>query len=177
MVLYIIACGGRPAADLPAFVTSLQADGWEVCVVATPSALKFMDVARLTKLTGHVVRFDYKQPNEPDVLPPPAAIVVAPCTFNTANKWANGISDTLALGLLNEAIGLGTPVIAVPDPSTALAKHPAFIESVARLRSWGVTVLFDPEVYPLPTPNMGPSAAELFPWKALLTKIKAMRPN
>jgi Flavoprotein len=35
----------------------------------------------------------------------PDAIIVAPATFNTINKWAVGISDTLALGLLTEAIG------------------------------------------------------------------------
>jgi phosphopantothenoylcysteine synthetase/decarboxylase len=174
-VIYVIACGGRPASDLPAFVTTLQADGWEVCVIATPSALKFMDTDRLSKLTGHAVRYEYKQPDEPDVLPPPEAIAVAPCTFNTLNKWAYGYSDTLALGLLNESIGLGIPVVAVPSPSTALAKHPAFLESVARLRSWGVTILFDPEVYPLPTPNIGPSAAGLFPWEALAEEIRNIR--
>jgi phosphopantothenoylcysteine synthetase/decarboxylase len=171
LVIYVIACGGRPAGDLPRFVTTLQANGWEVCVIATPSAIKFMDAGTLAELTGHVVRHDYKQPDEPDVLPPPDAMVVAPCTFNTLNKWASGASDTLALGLLNEAIGLGIPVTAVPNPSTALAKHPAFVENVARLRSWGMTILFDPAVYPLPTPNMGPTAAELFPWDALLAEI------
>jgi phosphopantothenoylcysteine synthetase/decarboxylase len=174
-VVYVIACGGRPAGDLPAFVTTLQTDGWEVCVIATPSALKFMDTAGLAELTGHVVRHDYKQPDEPDILPPPEAIVVAPCTFNTLNKWACGANDTLALGLLNEAIGLGIPVIAVPNPSTALAKHPAFVENVARLRSCGMTILFDPEVYPLPAPNMGPPAAELFPWAALITEVSDVK--
>jgi phosphopantothenoylcysteine synthetase/decarboxylase len=174
-VLYVIACGGRPAGDLPAFVTQLLADDWEVCVIATPSALKFMDTPTLAELTGHPVRFDYKQPDEPDILPPPDAIVVAPATFNTINKWAYGVSDTLALGLLNEAIGLGLPVVAVPNPSTALAKHPAFLESVARLRSWGATVMFDPEAYPLPTPNLGPGAAELFPWEALVKEARAVR--
>jgi Flavoprotein len=171
-VLYVIACGGRPAGDLAPFVAARQHDGWDVCAVATPSAVKFMDTAELAELTGHPVRSDYKRPEEPDALPPPDAIVVAPCTFNTTNKWAHGTSDTLALGLLNEAIGLGLPIIAVPNPSTALAKHPAFLESVARLRSWGVTVLFDPDVYPLPTPNLGPVAAELFPWKALEKAVK-----
>lgn len=176
-VLYAIACGGRPARDLPAFVATMQSDGWETCAIATPSALRFMDTAGLAELTGHVVRFDYKQPSEPDILPQPDAMVVAPCTFNTTNKWASGISDTLALGLLNEAIGLRIPVVAVPNPSIALAKHPAFAESIARLRSWGVTVLFDPDTYPLPTPNMGPDAAELFPWGALTVQIRAMRIN
>ena len=87
-VLYVIACGSRSSADLAPFVSDLQADGWEVCVIATPSALKFMDTAKLAELTGHVVRYDYKQPDEPDVLPPADAMVVAPATFNTICKCA-----------------------------------------------------------------------------------------
>src|SRR5256885_17092237 len=82
-VLYVVACGGRPAGDLAPFVEDAQAAGWEVCVIATPSALKFMDLDHLTQLTGHVVRYDYKQSEEPDVLPPADAMVVAPATFNT----------------------------------------------------------------------------------------------
>ena len=162
-VLYIVACGGRPAGNLPAFVGQCQAHGWEVCVIATPSALKFMDTGQLTKLTGHTVRYDYKQPDEPDVLPLPDAMVVAPATFNTINKWAYGSSDTLALGLLNEAIGLRLPAIAVPTPNTALAKHPAFVESVARLRSWGVTVLFDPDGLSTANTKHGTTRSRLVP--------------
>lgn len=174
-VLYVVACGGRPAGDLPSFIPKLQAQGWEVCVIATPSALKFMDLATLGELTGHVVRYDYKQPNESDVLPPANAIAVAPATFNTINKWANGSSDTLALGILNEAIGLGLSTVAVPVPNIALAKHPAFQESTERLCSWGVRLIFDPDRYPLPTSNMGPPAAKLFPWDALLEEIRRVR--
>ncbi len=170
-VLYIVACGGRPAGDLPAFVMEAQEAGWEVCVVATPSALKFMDLPRLAELTGHAVRYDYKQPEEPDVLPPAEAMIVAPATFNTINKWAAGISDTLALGLLNEAVGLGLPVIAVPFPNIALAQHPAFRRSVGDLRAYGVRLLFDPDTHPLPTPNLGPASRDLFPWEALREEL------
>jgi phosphopantothenoylcysteine synthetase/decarboxylase len=170
-ILYVVACGGHPAGDLLSFIPKLKVHGWNVCIIATPSALKFMDLAMLSELTGHVVRYDYKQPDEPDVLPPADAIAVAPATFNTINKWAHGSSDTLALGILNEAIGLGLPMVAVPVPNTALVKHPAFQESTQRLRSWGVHLVFDPERYPLPTPNMGPPAAKLFPWDALLTEL------
>jgi phosphopantothenoylcysteine synthetase/decarboxylase len=171
-VLYIVACGGRPAADLPAFVTQMHGDGWHVCVIATPSAVKFMDLQQLAALTGHTVRSDYKQPDQPDVLPPADAFVIAPATFNTINKLTQGISDTLALGLLNEAIGMPLPIVAVPTPNVALARHPAFRASVTTLRSWGVHLIFDPNIYPLPTPNMGPPAAALFPWPAL---AQAMR--
>ena len=103
--------------------------------------------------------------------PSPDALVVAPATFNTINKWAAGISDTLALGLLNEAIGLGLPIVAVPTANVALVRHPAFLRSVDQLRAWGVHVLFDPERYPLPTPNMGAPGAALFPWEALFDEV------
>jgi len=91
--------------------------------------------------------------------------------LNTINKWAAGISDTLALGLLNEAVGLALPVIAVPFPNRALARHPAFVRSMAQLREWGVRLLFDPDRYPLPTPNLGPASRDLFPWPALQAEL------
>jgi hypothetical protein len=177
-VLYVVACGGYVAGRLDGFISTRQERGWDVCVIATPSGLKFMDRIRMETLTGHVVRHDYKQPDEPDVLPPADAIVVAPATFNTINKLAGGISDTLALGVLHEAIGLGLPVVAVPTPNSALAKHPVFGASVAALRSWGVQVLFDLEKYPMPPPRVG--VADFFPWPALeavMTEVEAALPG
>lgn len=173
-VLYVIACGGRPAADLPEFVPYTQDRGWDVCVVATPSGMKFIDRGRLERLTGHPVRCDYKRPEEPDVLPPADAFVVAPATFNTVNKLAAGISDTLALGLLNEAVGAGLPIIAVPFPNQMLARHPVFVNSLAALRSWGVRLVFDPQRHLLPVPNQGESGNALFPWAALRKELEAL---
>ena len=75
---------------------------------------------------------------------------MVPATFNTINKWAQGISDTLALGLLNEAVGLRLPMVAVPWPNAALAAHPVFVRSVATLREWGVALILDPARLPQP---------------------------
>jgi Flavoprotein len=175
LVLYIVACGGRPAGHLASYVEQMRLDGWDTCVIATPAALKFVDTARLAEVSGHVVRYEYKQPDEDDVLPEPDAMVVAPATFNTINKWAAGISDTLALGILNEAVGLKLPIIAVPFPDVPLARHPTFRSSIETLRSWGIRLIFDPERHPLPTPNMGPPAAELFPWQAVMTELGQVR--
>ncbi len=174
-VLYIVVCGSRPAADLADYVGQLRADGWDTCVIATPSGRKFIHADRLADVSGHVVRHEFKQPDEPDALAPPDAVIVAPATFNTINKWVAGISDTLALGLLNEAVGLGLPIIAVPFPNVALARHPAFRASITTLRSWGVKVIFDPERHPLPVPNMGPPAADLFPWRVLMNELVQVR--
>lgn len=174
-VLYIVACGGRPAGDLPPFVDWAQQQGWDTCVIATPAGTKFVDAEWLAAMTGHPVRDDYKRPDDPDVLPfPPDAFVVAPATFNTINKWAVGVSDTLALGLLNEALCAGQPIVAVPNANVTLARHPAFLRSIDFLRDCGVTMLFDPEIYPLPTPNMGEASRELFPWQALKDTLVAV---
>jgi phosphopantothenoylcysteine synthetase/decarboxylase len=172
-VLYVVGCGARPSADLPGFAEWAISQGWDTCVILTPSALKFADPARLATVTGRPARSDYKRPEEPDVLPAPDAFAVAPCTFNTVGKWAAGISDTLALGLLNEALGAGRPIIAVPNPHVDLAKHPAFGRNVEFLRGCGVQVLFDPERYPLPNGSNDPRG--IFPWGALKDAVTRMR--
>ncbi|MFF5206305.1 flavoprotein [Streptosporangium sp. NPDC000396] len=173
LVLYVIACGGCPAAELPALVEHAQGEGWTVCVVTTPSGTKFADAERLSELTGYPARNDYKRPEDPDVLPLPDVFAVVPATFNTTSKWAQKISDTLALGLPNEALGLGLPVVAVPWPNVALARHPSFISSVTLLRELGVTVILDPER--LPAPNSGAPGAASFPWDELRKELHDMR--
>src|SRR5437588_852419 len=99
-VLYIISCASRPAQRVQDLVIMAQVEGWDVCVIATPQATKFVGIPLLEQLTGHPVRSEYKRPEEPDVLPRADAIVVFLATFNTLNKRALGIADTLALGLL-----------------------------------------------------------------------------
>jgi hypothetical protein len=77
-------------------------------------------------------------------------MVVFPATFNTLNKWALGISDTLAVGLLSEYTGLKRPIVAVPCFMTGggLDTNPAFLRSIRMLRRYGVHVIYRPEAYP-----------------------------
>lgn len=154
-VLYLVVCAAPRAKSIGELVELLQADGWEVCVIATPQALNFIDRPALEAQTGYPVRSDYKDPDAPDVLPDPDTMVVCPATFNTINKWAQGISDTLALGLITEAIGMGLPLVAAPALNSAQAAHPAFEQSVATLRTAGVTVLYGPEIYEPGPPRTG----------------------
>jgi hypothetical protein len=172
-VLYAIGCGGYPSEAMPDLVRHAQVTGWDVCVVGTRMGMRFLDVPLLRQLTGHPVRDDYKQPDDPDVLPAPDALVVAPCTFNTVNKLAAGISDTLALGLLNEAIGAEIPVILAPWPNQKLARHPAFPNSVHVLREVGVHLVLDPDR--LPRPASGRPGAATFPWDDVHTELAAVR--
>jgi phosphopantothenoylcysteine synthetase/decarboxylase len=119
-------------------------------MIVTPQATKFVDMPLLERLTRYPVRSEYKRPEEPDALPRADAIVVFPATFNTLNKWALGISDTLALGLLCEYTGLKMPIVAIPCVLTAsgLDSHPAFPRSIAQLREYGVHIIYEPEKYP-----------------------------
>jgi hypothetical protein len=169
-VLYLIASGAAPARELPALISAVT-EHWDTCVITTPDGSRFFDICRVTELTGHPVRSSFKDPDAPDVLPPATAFAAAPATFNTINKWAAGISDTLALGLLNEAIGLGLPIVTVPWPNAALARHPAFGRSISTLRDCGVRIILDPRHLP---DDDNPGQAE-FPWEALRAELARMR--
>lgn len=149
-VLYLISCASSAAEYMPDFVKQARAEGWDICVIATPQGTKFVNIPLLMELTGHPVRSDYKQPEDPDVLPQADAVVVFPATFNTLNKWALGITDTLALGILCEYTGLKKPILAVPGIHSAsgLDTHPALQRSLRLLRRYGVHVLYEPEDHP-----------------------------
>jgi hypothetical protein len=43
------------------------------------------------------------------------------------------------------------------------------------LRAAGVDLLFDPEVYPLPVPNQGPTSREMFQWHAVGQALSRLR--
>jgi hypothetical protein len=149
-VLYVISCGCSSASLVEGFVGQAQERGWDVCVITTPHGKYFLNLPRLAHLTGHPIRSEYKHPDEPDLLPRADAVIVFPASFNTINKWALGISDTLAVGILSEYTGLKKPIVAIPCFKTGggLDTNPAFKRSVRMLRRYGVTILYQPEVYP-----------------------------
>lgn len=171
-VLYLVACAAGPVREVDVLISLAQTDGWNVCCILTPSARNFVNTSRLKQLTGHPVRSEYKKPDEPDVLPAPDAIIVAPASFNTINKWAAGIADTLALGLVTEAIGKGLPIVTIPAINAAQAKHPAWERSVEILRAAGVRVLHGNNVYALHPPGEGARHFHTFPWQLALTALE-----
>ncbi|MEW2577515.1 flavoprotein [Streptomyces syringium] len=170
--LYLISCAAPPARRITEGVQAAQTAGWDVCLVLTPSAHRWLeaDLDALRQLTGHPVRHQYKLPNEADVLPAPDAILVAPATFNTLNKWAAGIADTLALGLITEAIGLGLPTVALPYLNAAQAAHPALDRSVTFLREAGATVLLGGKDGFAPHPPKQGNV-DAYPWAAGLAAL------
>ncbi|MDX3527474.1 flavoprotein [Streptomyces sp. ID05-39B] len=137
--LYVVVCAAGIAADVGKLITAAQRREWHVGVIATPVAMNgFFDTAAVEAQTGRPIRSAWRRPGEPRPFPDPDAVVVAPATFNTVNKWAAGVADTLALATLSETAGLGVPIGVLPCVSDALAGHPAYQESLIRLRGMGV---------------------------------------
>lgn len=136
--LYVVVCAAGVARDVGTLIAAAQERGWEVGVIATPLALRFFDTEAVEARTGRPIRSAWRLPGDPRPFPDPDAVVVAPATFNTLNKWAAGISDTLALGTLCEAYGLGVPIAVLPCVSEALAAHPAYRAGLERLSGMGV---------------------------------------
>jgi phosphopantothenoylcysteine synthetase/decarboxylase len=169
-VLYVIVCAAGPAPDVGRLVTLAQDAGWTVQIIATPSALDFIDVAGLEKQTSRPVRSRYRKPDEPKS-PRADAIIVAPATYNTINKFAHGIADTYALGLLSEAPGLGIPVVILPFVNTALASRTPFRHSVDRLRAEGVRILLGPGQFEPHPPSSGAERVDSYPWSLTLENL------
>lgn len=163
-VLYAIVTGSPAARDVGKLVDLAHRDGWDVCVIASPDGYRFLDADTLAAKTGHTVRHHYKDPDAPDVLPPADAMVVAPITCNSLAKWSVGISDTLPLGLLVEAVGKRQPVVAMPFSNRAQISFPAIREAIRKLTAWGVTVLVGDDIYKQHEPGTGDKYVHLFPW-------------
>jgi phosphopantothenoylcysteine synthetase/decarboxylase len=172
-ILTVVACAAAPAGDIAILVRSAVSRGWSVQVIATPSALPFIDAPLVGKLAGSPVRSQYSVPGAPRSKIP-EAIIVAPATFNTINQWALGISDTYALGVLAEQTGLEIPIVVIPFVSAALAARPPFQRSVKALRAEGVSVLLGPggiEPHPVHTEA---EHAPSFPWQLALDEVAGM---
>lgn len=169
--LCIVVCGAGPASDVGTLVRLGQERGWTVQVVATPAALPFIDTVELKVLTGSAVRSKYLSPGESRSAQADA-VIVAPATYNTISKCALGISDTYALGVLAEAIGLPVPVVMLPFVNAALAARRPFERAVVRLRHEGVQVLLgEGQAEPHP-PGTGPAHIVSFPWHLAIDAIE-----
>jgi hypothetical protein len=169
-VLYVIVCSAGPAGQVGHLVQLAQDQGWTVQIIATPPALSFLDIPKLEAQTGHPIRSQYRSPGEPRS-PRADAIIVAPATYNTINKWASGISDTYALGILAEAPSLGIPVVVLPFVNSALAGRPPFQNNIVKLRDEGVRILLGPGQFEPHPPGTGGEQINTFPWALTLTEL------
>ncbi|MBB5996532.1 flavoprotein [Streptomonospora salina] len=170
-VLYIIVCAAGPAGDVGVLIDQAHERGWTVQLISTPAALAFIDTDALEKQTGRPVRSAHRAPGSPRS-PKADAIVIAPASFNTINKLANGIADTYALDVVNEAIGLGIPTVILPFVNSAYANRAPFRQSIESLQAEGVPVLMGPGAFQPHETGGGERILNSFPWIIALDRVE-----
>src|ERR1700733_4534718 len=140
-VVYLVLSGTTTAARCPELLRGLAGLGFATIIaLPTPNASRVIAPRDLADVPGaRVVESYFDATIRPQ--PPRGVVLFAPCSFNSLNKLAHGIADNLALSVVAEAIGRGTPVIVGPSLNQPLLDHQAARASFRTLSAWPGTVL------------------------------------
>ncbi len=138
---YLLLSGASTAARAPEILRGMVGLGFRqvICIPGphTARVVAFHDLASVPGVTVAESYFDAAiRPR-----PPHGVVLFAPCSFNSLNKLAHGIADTLPLSVAAEAIGRRTPVYIAPSLNQPLFDHPIAQASLRTLPTWGVTVI------------------------------------
>src|ERR1700720_3201261 len=140
-VAYLVLSGTTTAARCPELLRGLVGLGFStVIAIPTPNASRVIAPRDLADVEGvQVVESYFDLAIRPQ--PPHGVVLFAPCSFNSLNKLAHGIADNLALSVVAEAIGRGTPVIVGPSLNAPLLNHPEAQASLRTLPKWNVIIV------------------------------------
>lgn len=154
-VAYLVLSGAGTADRCPEILRGLVGLGFaSVIAIPTPHAARILAPRELEVDGVRVVESYFDAAIR--VRPPEGVVLFAPCGFNSLNKLSHGIADTLALSVVAEAIGRGTPVIVGPSLNAPLLSHPVAQASLRTLADWGVTIV--PPVDDGEGPRLAPTA-------------------
>jgi phosphopantothenoylcysteine synthetase/decarboxylase len=158
-VAYLVLSGTSTAARCPEILRGLVGLGFSTIIaLPTPNAARVVAPRELADVEGvQVVQSYFDLAIRPR--PPRGVVLFAPCSFNSLNKLAHGVADSLALSVAAEAIGRATPVIVGPSLNAPLLNHPEARASLKKLPTWGVTIV--PPVDEGEGPRLAPTAALL----------------
>jgi phosphopantothenoylcysteine synthetase/decarboxylase len=154
-VAYLVLSGTTTSARCPELLRELVGLGFgTVIALPTPNASRVIAPREMADIAGvQVVESYFDLAIRPR--PPRGVVLFAPCSFNSLNKLAHGIADSLALSVVAEAIGRSTPVIVGPSLNAPLLAHPVARASLKKLIAWGVTIV--PPVDEGEGPRLAPS--------------------
>jgi phosphopantothenoylcysteine decarboxylase / phosphopantothenate---cysteine ligase len=147
----LMVCGGIAAMKAPSIARALRKRGAQVTAFTSVEALRYVTeealswscdrsvVTRLTSRAEHLgdgARFD--------------AYLIAPATYNTINKCASGVADSLITTTFASALGLlergETSILFAPTMHGSM-HNTVLIESMRRLEGWGVTLIPPRDAY------------------------------
>lgn len=145
-ILFIIH-GSIAAYKVCTVISKLVQNNFEVKVVASEAALKFLGKATLEGLSGNIVLSDlYHEGRMMDhirLIRWADLIVSAPASANAINKMARGIGDDLASTLFL-AHDFKKPWLIAPAMNTAMFEHPLTQQSLESLKKLGLQIVDSP---------------------------------
>lgn len=147
----LLVCGGIAAMKAPLLARELRKHGAEVVAFVSEEALRYVTLDALAWSTNNPViqslsaRAEHLGDGQPF-----DAYLLAPATYNTLNKFALGIADTLITTVLASALGRVTQhqcaVLVAPTMHGSM-HTPILAEHLERLQQWGVKVVPPRDAY------------------------------
>lgn len=168
-VIYVVTTGANKSKDVKILLDYLKAEGAICILIPTSTSCSILD---LKILEGYRIKKDYtfnKSIAINETIPEEDAIVVAPCTFNTFSKIANGIADNYPLSIIHAAIGYGKPIVIAPSMNQGYFNHPITKENLAKINSFGnISIVYPEYVY---KENGTLDRITMAPWEKILDNI------
>ncbi|MBK5057085.1 phosphopantothenoylcysteine decarboxylase [Streptococcus parasanguinis] len=131
------------AADITSQLTKL---GFEVKVLMTPAARKFITPLTLQILSKHQVGLDVMIEDDPqriehiDIGKETDIFLVAPASANTIAKLAMGLADNMVTSTAL-ALPQGTKKLLAPAMNTRMLEHPATQRNLKLLQDYGYQII------------------------------------
>lgn len=140
--MVVAVTGGIAAYKAATVVRDLMKDGWDVRVMMTTQATKFVTPLTFATLTGHAVATTLGPVDQPLVHVELArwadAMVVVPATANVLGKVALGIADDLVTTTLCAAV---CPRLFIPAMNDQMYANPAVQRNITQLRADGARIM------------------------------------
>lgn len=147
----LLVCGGIAAMKAPLLARELRKHGAEVVAFVSEEALRYVTVDALAWSTNNPVvqnlsaRAEHLGDGKSF-----DAYLLAPATYNTLNKFALGIADSLITTVLASALGRVSQqqcaVLVAPTMHGSM-HTPVLAENLKRLQAWGVKVVPPRDAY------------------------------
>lgn len=141
----LLITGGIAAMKAPLIARSLRQQGAEVVAYASSEALRYTTIEALEWSTTHsvVTRLSAHSEHLSDATPFDL-FLLAPATYNTINKMANGIADGVITTTLGSAIGRmeqgKSKILIAPTMHNSL-HNMILTESLKKLKAMGVQII------------------------------------
>ncbi len=136
--------GSIAAFKVAGWVSALAKEGADVSVVMTEAAIRFVGPLTFAALSGNTVHVDMFATGGNAALAhitlgrEADLILVAPATAQTIARFAQGMAADL---LSATVLASSSPIVVCPAMNSKMYEHPAVQENIARLKSYGYTVV------------------------------------